>query len=197
MPDQARAQKEARLGEDNAFFYDEELKCWRERGAAPPSLAPPPPPPPAAAAAPPGAAAAGAALPASLPPPAGGAGPQPNPGPARRSGVRGRYVDTFNAGGGGCAPVSLGARRSPGHGGRASAVCARFLGSRPTASAADALLVHEQQGTARIVVSYSLVRRHARCTRHTVAHPHCPCPATPCKPAVGSCAFGGCKSRHY
>ena len=36
----------AKLGVKNEFYFDEELKCWRERGAPPPEgvgpLAPPP-----------------------------------------------------------------------------------------------------------------------------------------------------------
>ena len=40
----------AKLGEENAFYFDEELKQWRERGA-------PPPPPPAPLAPPPAAPA--------------------------------------------------------------------------------------------------------------------------------------------
>ena len=39
-------QKDARLDTENAFYYDEELKQWRERGAPPPppavEFAPPP-----------------------------------------------------------------------------------------------------------------------------------------------------------
>ncbi len=43
-------QKEAKLGaEENTFFYDEERKMWRERGAEVPAAAAPLPPPPTAA----------------------------------------------------------------------------------------------------------------------------------------------------
>ena len=42
-------QKEAKLGaEENTFFYDEERKMWRERGAEIPAAAAPLPPPPTA-----------------------------------------------------------------------------------------------------------------------------------------------------
>ena len=42
-------QKEAKLGaEENVFFFDEERKIWRERGAAVPVAAAPLPPPPTA-----------------------------------------------------------------------------------------------------------------------------------------------------
>lgn len=42
-------QKEAKLGaEENTFFYDEERKMWRERGAEIPAAAAPLPPPPSA-----------------------------------------------------------------------------------------------------------------------------------------------------
>ena len=42
-------QKEAKLGaEENTFFYDEERKMWRERGADIPAAAAPLPPPPTA-----------------------------------------------------------------------------------------------------------------------------------------------------
>ena len=42
-------QKEAKLGaEENTFFFDEERKIWRERGAAIPVEAAPLPPPPTA-----------------------------------------------------------------------------------------------------------------------------------------------------
>ncbi|KAK9828037.1 hypothetical protein WJX81_004015 [Elliptochloris bilobata] len=102
----ASGKREAKLGEENKFFYDEELKCWRERGAAAPILAPPPPPPPAATAAEPPAAApptgeAEGVQRGGLPPPSSsGSGPDPDPATAavRRSSVRGRYVDVFNAG---------------------------------------------------------------------------------------------------
>lgn len=39
-------QKEAQIGEDNAFYYDEETKQWRERGVAAPPPAPEPLAPP-------------------------------------------------------------------------------------------------------------------------------------------------------
>ena len=43
-------QKEAKLGaEENTFFYDEERKMWRERGAEVPAAAAPLPPPPTGA----------------------------------------------------------------------------------------------------------------------------------------------------
>ena len=43
------SQKEAKLGaEENTFFYDEERKMWRERGAEIPAAAAPLPPPPTA-----------------------------------------------------------------------------------------------------------------------------------------------------
>ena len=45
--------QEARLGEDNAFYYDEATGRWQERGKAPAAEPPPPPPPPKAAPLPP------------------------------------------------------------------------------------------------------------------------------------------------
>jgi hypothetical protein len=44
--DGAKKPTKAKLGVKNEFYFDEELKCWRERGAPPPEgtgpLAPPP-----------------------------------------------------------------------------------------------------------------------------------------------------------
>ena len=37
---------EAKLGDDNGFFYDNELKMWREKGKDAPAPSGPPPPPP-------------------------------------------------------------------------------------------------------------------------------------------------------
>ncbi len=55
-------QKEARLGEENKFFYDKERGMWREQGAEIPAAAAPLPPPPAIRRAPDSAPSAGAPL---------------------------------------------------------------------------------------------------------------------------------------
>jgi hypothetical protein len=96
---------EARLGDNNKFVYDEQLKMWVEEGKPPP-----------------------AAPEASLPPPTAWAGAPPPTSPGVPStelsarahvGVRSRYVDTFNAsaaGGGAPAvllPLSVGALGLP------------------------------------------------------------------------------------
>ena len=91
-----RTSVEAKLGEENKFFYDEKLGIWRVEGEEIPEEAKPPPPPPivapAAAAPPPPATAAavGGALPGTAPP-LPGASHQTR----QRAGVRSRYVDTF------------------------------------------------------------------------------------------------------
>lgn len=37
---------EGKLGDENKFYYDNDLKCWRVQGEeAPPPSGPPPPPP--------------------------------------------------------------------------------------------------------------------------------------------------------
>lgn len=73
---------EAKLGEQNKFYYDEKLKMWVEEGVKPPPPMEAAPPPPTAM------------------PPAVGA-PQPGgmafSARALGGGVRARYVDTFNA----------------------------------------------------------------------------------------------------
>lgn len=43
------AQKEAKLGDENKFFFDKERGIWREAGAEIPAAAGPLPPPPTAA----------------------------------------------------------------------------------------------------------------------------------------------------
>ena len=98
----ADSSKEAKLGkEENAFYYDEKLKRWRERGKEEeekedPGLKEPPKMADLASA---GAAPQGQA-PANGPPGANG-GPPKAVGNRRARGVRSRYVDTFNTGGGG------------------------------------------------------------------------------------------------
>jgi hypothetical protein len=42
----AKKPTKAKLGVKNEFYFDEELKCWRERGAPPPEGAGPLAPPP-------------------------------------------------------------------------------------------------------------------------------------------------------
>ncbi|XP_051114616.1 protein transport protein SEC16B homolog [Andrographis paniculata] len=112
--------RQAKLGESNKFYYDEKLKRWVEEGAEPPAEEAAPPPPPIATAFQNGASdySLKSALQnesslsrgnqESKPPGA----PENNPGipplppttnqySARgRMGVRSRYVDTFNKGGG-------------------------------------------------------------------------------------------------
>eukprot|EP00898_Chlorokybus_atmophyticus_P003135 jgi/Chlat1/3822/Chrsp26S04053 len=106
-----KKKNEVKLGASNKFYYDENLKCWREEGVDEvPNMAPPPPPPtsvsygsnagqhmPTEAGSSFEAVATSSPTPVSLglPPLAGGG----NQFSARaRTGVRSRYVDTFNAG---------------------------------------------------------------------------------------------------
>ncbi len=50
--------QEAKMGEENAFYFDEATGRWQERGKAPaPEPGPPPPPPVLAPANPPGSTA--------------------------------------------------------------------------------------------------------------------------------------------
>lgn len=64
VAESANPAQEARLGEENAFYYDEATGRWQEHGKAPVAEPPPPPPPPKAAPLP--------------PPPAGGLSAQSN-----------------------------------------------------------------------------------------------------------------------
>ncbi|CAA7410815.1 unnamed protein product [Spirodela intermedia] len=113
--------RQAKLGESNKFYYDEKLKRWVEEGAEPLAEPAPPPAPPTAAAfqnhAPPAYGSTHALSTENLPPngmldtkapspPDYGSGVPPMP-PSQnqfsargRMGVRSRYVDTFNKGGG-------------------------------------------------------------------------------------------------
>ncbi|CAL8467566.1 g7104 [Coccomyxa elongata] len=80
--------KEAKLGEENKFFYDKERGMWREQGAAAPEPAAPLAPPPVIRQLPEG-------TPPGTAPPSGPShlGAQP---PARRTGAGARYVNTMN-----------------------------------------------------------------------------------------------------
>ncbi|PRW60649.1 alpha-amylase [Chlorella sorokiniana] len=71
---------------ENVFYYDHELKCWRERGAEPPKPEQPPPPPPTGAVYPGGSMSSSPQKPPPMPAPAGQAGLPP------RSGVGSRYA---------------------------------------------------------------------------------------------------------
>ncbi|KAK9817295.1 hypothetical protein WJX72_012309 [[Myrmecia] bisecta] len=131
---------QAKLGQENKFYYDAKLKMWREEGVDTiPETRPPPPPPtnfaPVAAAAAPGTMTSPFSQAANGPtqsPSPGNSGPTsassvtllPSPassvGPPsanrfaapRGRGVRSRYVDTFNPGGGG-APANSGVMPPP------------------------------------------------------------------------------------
>ncbi|GFS42250.1 RGPR-like protein [Actinidia rufa] len=115
-----RQDKQAKLGEKNRFYYDEKLKRWVEEGAEPPAEEAPPPPPPTNAAFQNGISDynLNSALKSDGPysngssdfkspiPSDNSSGIPPIP-PASnqfsargRMGVRSRYVDTFNKGGG-------------------------------------------------------------------------------------------------
>ncbi|KAK8578179.1 hypothetical protein V6N13_047034 [Hibiscus sabdariffa] len=115
-----RADKQAKLGEKNKFYYDEKLKRWVEEGAEPPAEETALPPPPITAAFQNGASDynLNSALKEGSPP--NGSPNFRNPTPIDhasgippiptgsnqfsahgRMGVRARYVDTFNKGGGG------------------------------------------------------------------------------------------------
>ncbi|VVB08258.1 unnamed protein product [Arabis nemorensis] len=117
---QSRSSKEAKLGEENQFYYDDKLKRWVERGAPPPAEEAALPPPPTLGAfqnnssgyenksdmknemSPPssgGSWSSGSPTPSEnssgIPPVSQGS----NQFSARgRMGVRARYVDTFNQG---------------------------------------------------------------------------------------------------
>ncbi|KAG2608861.1 hypothetical protein PVAP13_4KG010000 [Panicum virgatum] len=117
----SKSHRQAKLGEQNKFYYDEKLKRWVEEGAEVPAEEPPLPPPPTKSSfqnsipesnlnGPPvggGYTANGFAEAKALNPsePSSGMPPMPptqNQFSARgRMGVRSRYVDTFNKGGGG------------------------------------------------------------------------------------------------
>ncbi|XP_021304255.1 protein transport protein SEC16A homolog isoform X2 [Sorghum bicolor] len=108
----SKSHRQAKLGEQNKFYYDEKLKRWVEEGAEIPAEEPPLPPPPSKVPfqssvpypnsnAPP----TGGGYSSNPPEPSSGMPPMPptqNQFSARgRIGVRSRYVDTFNKGGGG------------------------------------------------------------------------------------------------
>ncbi|PAN26226.1 hypothetical protein PAHAL_4G356200 [Panicum hallii] len=117
----SKSHRQAKLGEQNKFYYDEKLKRWVEEGAEVPAEEPPVPPPPTKSSfqnsipesnlkGPPvggGYTANGFAEAKALntSEPSSGMPPIPptqNQFSARgRMGVRSRYVDTFNKGGGG------------------------------------------------------------------------------------------------
>jgi hypothetical protein len=119
---------QAKLGEQNNFYFDENLKRWVERGVEVPAEEPPLPPPPTTASFQNGGPNYNLAAPSSggytpngftetKPPnpvePISGMPPIPpgqNQFSARaRAGVRSRYVDTFNKGGGGGVGNAFGA----------------------------------------------------------------------------------------
>jgi hypothetical protein len=83
-----KRKNEAKLGESNKFYFDEQLKMWVEEGK-------PPPPPPEPLAPPPTSAALPASRLPGAPPPMVAAPMASTAGGAMRS----RYVDTFNAAG--------------------------------------------------------------------------------------------------
>ncbi|PUZ75439.1 hypothetical protein GQ55_1G169500 [Panicum hallii var. hallii] len=108
----SKSHRQAKLGEQNKFYYDEKLKRWVEEGADIPAEEPPLPPPPSKVPfqssvpdpnsnAPP----TGGGYSPNPPEPSSGMPPMPptqNQFSARgRIGVRSRYVDTFKKGGGG------------------------------------------------------------------------------------------------
>ncbi|KAL6606385.1 hypothetical protein ACP70R_042038 [Stipagrostis hirtigluma subsp. patula] len=115
----SRSHRQAKLGEQNKFYYDEKLKRWVEEGAEIPAEEPPLPPPPTKASLQTnipdynmngpvggGYTANGFAETKSSNPSEPGPGMPPMP-PTQnqfsargRMGVRSRYVDTFNKGGG-------------------------------------------------------------------------------------------------
>ncbi|KAL6861679.1 hypothetical protein ACP4OV_017379 [Aristida adscensionis] len=115
----SKSHRQAKLGEQNKFYYDEKLKRWVEEGAEVPAEEPPLPPPPMKASlqnstpdynlnGPMGAGytAHGFAEAKTSNPSEPGSGMPPMP-PTQnqfsargRMGVRSRYVDTFNKGGG-------------------------------------------------------------------------------------------------
>ncbi|PQM37295.1 protein transport protein SEC16B homolog [Prunus yedoensis var. nudiflora] len=116
----SQSDRQAKLGEKNKFYYDEKLKRWVEEGAEPPAEEAALPPPPPTAAFPNRMqdynindalntksfdAVAGPQIKSPVPPEqSSGIPPIPlssNQFSARgRTGVRSRYVDTFNKGGG-------------------------------------------------------------------------------------------------
>ncbi|EOY24331.1 RGPR-related, putative isoform 1 [Theobroma cacao] len=116
-----RTDKQAKLGEKNKFYYDEKLKRWVEEGAEPPAEEAALPPPPTTAAFQNGTSDYNlkSALKSEGSPPNGSpkfrnptpiehaSGIPPIPASSNqfsargRMGVRARYVDTFNQGGGG------------------------------------------------------------------------------------------------
>ncbi|QDZ24908.1 Sec16/Sec31-like coatomer protein [Chloropicon primus] len=91
--------KEAKLGqEENTFFFDEDLKVWREKGKDPPKAGGALPPPPTSASFAPAAPAADDAKPEASVPTGGPPPPAAPAAPRDRRSVRSRYVDTFNTG---------------------------------------------------------------------------------------------------
>ncbi|CAD6338060.1 unnamed protein product [Miscanthus lutarioriparius] len=119
----SKSHRQAKLGEQNKFYYDEKLKRWVEEGAEIPAEEPPLPPPPskvpfqssvpdANSNAPP----TGGGYSSNPPEPSSGMPPMlptQNQFSARgRMGVRSRYVDTFNKGGGGGGANAFGAATS-------------------------------------------------------------------------------------
>ncbi|XP_077235430.1 protein transport protein SEC16A homolog [Tasmannia lanceolata] len=121
----SRTDREAKLGEKNKFYYDEKLKRWVEEGAAPPAEEAALPPPPTAASFQNGTSdhnINSAFKTQNFPANGGPEAKSPNPmerssgippippsnnqfSARGRMGVRSRYVDTFNKGGG--APTNL------------------------------------------------------------------------------------------
>ncbi|KAM7525569.1 hypothetical protein LguiA_015471 [Lonicera macranthoides] len=117
-----RQDKQAKLGDTNKFYYDEKLKRWVEEGVDPPAEEAALPPPPTNATFPNGTSdynlknalkSEGSLSNGSppeykspTPPPGHGSGMPPIPPTSNqfsargRMGVRSRYVDTFNQGGG-------------------------------------------------------------------------------------------------
>ncbi|XP_071726385.1 protein transport protein SEC16B homolog [Rutidosis leptorrhynchoides] len=115
-----RQDKQAKLGDQNKFYYDEKLKRWVEEGVDPPAeeaaLAPPPtmatfqngsPDYSLKSALRTESISSGSSEFTSPTPPSHGSGIPPIPATSNqfsargRTGVRARYVDTFNQGGGG------------------------------------------------------------------------------------------------
>uniref|UniRef100_A0A804PSP2 Protein transport protein sec16 n=1 Tax=Zea mays TaxID=4577 RepID=A0A804PSP2_MAIZE len=144
----SKSHRQAKLGEQNKFYYDEKLKRWVEEGAEIPAEEPPLPPPPTKVPfqnsvpdpnsnAPP----TGGGYSSNPPEPSSGMPPMPptqNQFSARgRMGVRSRYVDTFNKGGGGGGANAFGVATSYSKPAAPSMSGAKFLVPTPVNVASE------------------------------------------------------------